>query len=121
MNGEKEFNERLFAYGTLQDEPVQLTTFGRTLEGAPDALVGYSLVMIRIEDQKFVANNGDEQQRNLQFTGNAADLVEGTVFTVSGDELNQADAYEPQGYERVLVQLRSGTTAWVYLDKQQRS
>jgi hypothetical protein len=33
--------ERLFSYGTLQDEAVQRATFGRTLRGTPDRL-GYA-------------------------------------------------------------------------------
>ena len=36
-------SEELFTYGTLQLEEVQLATFGRVLEGRPDALVGYRL------------------------------------------------------------------------------
>ena len=40
--------ELLFTYGTLQLEEVQLQTFGRKLEGKPDALVGYRLVMTKI-------------------------------------------------------------------------
>ena len=119
MNFEEEERERLFAYGTLQDEAVQVKTFGRRLEGRADALVGYRVLMVQIEDEGFVERNGDEQQRSLRFTGNDADRVEGMVFAVSGDELQMADAYEPQGYERVLVRLRSGTTAWVYLNKEQ--
>jgi gamma-glutamylcyclotransferase (GGCT)/AIG2-like uncharacterized protein YtfP len=105
--------ERLFSYGTLQTEAVQLSTFGRQLDGSPDALVGYRLRMIKIEDQDFVATSGGEYHRNLEFTG-SSDLVEGTVFSVTEQELEQADAYEPDGYKRVRVQLRSGTEAWVY-------
>jgi len=111
--------ERLFSYGTLQTELVQLSTFGRKLTGAPDALLEYRLRMIQITDQEFVATSGAEFHRNLEFTGNASDLVEGTVFAVTPQELEQADAYEPDGYKRVRVKLRSGTEAWVYLNAQQ--
>ena len=106
----------MFAYGTLQTEAVQLATFGRRLAGQPDALVGYSLTMIQIEDQDFVAASGTAHHRNLQFTGSASALVEGTVFTLTKKELEQADAYEPAGYKRVLAQLKSGMQAWVYLN-----
>jgi gamma-glutamylcyclotransferase (GGCT)/AIG2-like uncharacterized protein YtfP len=109
--------ERLFSYGTLQTESVQLSTFHRTLEGSPDALVGYRLQMIQITDQEFVTTSGAEYHRNLEFTANTSDLVEGTVFSVTQDELEQADAYEPDGYKRVRVKLQSGTEAWVYLDQ----
>lgn len=111
--------ERLFSYGTLQTELVQISTFGRRLTGHPDALVGYRLRMIQITDQNFVATSGAEYHRNLQSTGNARDVVEGTVLSVTRQELEQADAYEPDGYERVRVKLRSGTEAWVYLNHRQ--
>jgi|ERR1043165_8693213 len=109
--------ESLFTYGTLQLEEVQFATFGRKLEGWRDALVGYRLVMIKISDEDFVTKSGTADHRNLQFTGNASDLVEGVVFAVTMAELEQSDAYEPEGYERVRVQLASGAAAWVYLDK----
>jgi hypothetical protein len=33
--------ELLFSYGTLRQPEVQRTTFGRELEGRPDAIVGF--------------------------------------------------------------------------------
>src|SRR6218665_506114 len=36
--------EYLFSYGTLRLEPVQIATFGRKLDGAPDRLPGHRLV-----------------------------------------------------------------------------
>jgi len=108
--------ENLFSYGTLRTESVQLDTFGRRLEGKPDTLVGYSLKMIRIEDQDFVALSGTADHRNLQYTGLTSDSIEGIVFRVTKKELEQADAYEPDGYKRVLVELSSGTKAWVYIN-----
>ena len=112
MNEER--TENLFAYGTLQTEAVQLSLFGRRLDGQEDVLVGFRLRIIRIDDQEFVAASGTADHRNLQFTGNPADFVEGTAFAVTTSELLQADAYEPAGYSRNLVQLRSGLKAWVY-------
>lgn len=111
----KQQTEKLFSYGTLQTEAVQISTFGRLLEGRADTLTGYLLQLITIEDQDFVAQSGSAQHRNLQFTGDASDFVAGTVFSMTTEELEQSDAYEPDGYRRVLVQLTSGTDAWVYL------
>ena len=107
--------ERLFSYGTLQTESVQLSTFGRKLDGSPDALIGYRLRMIKIDDQDFVRTSGAEYHRTLEFTGSASDFVEGTVFSITQQEIEQADAYEPEGYKRVRVQLQSGTEAWIYV------
>jgi gamma-glutamyl AIG2-like cyclotransferase len=107
--------ELLFAYGTLQAAAVQLSTFGRTLNGTEDALVGYRLEMITIADEDFVTASGTANHRNLEFTGNPADSVAGTVFKLTRAELEQSDAYEPAGYKRELIQSRSGLNVWVYL------
>jgi len=114
MNASEQ-NELLFSYGTLQEEAVQLSTFGRRLQGAPDSLIGYRIQMIPIQDQHFIATTGDPHHRTLEFTGNKTDVVEGYVFAITKRELEQADAYEPKDYKRVQARLRSGVNAWTYL------
>lgn len=114
---EDEKTEKLFSYGTLQTEAVQLATFGRRLEGKADTLIGYRLTTIRIQDEDFVAKSGSADHRNLKFTADASDAVEGTAFLVTVKELEQADAYEPDGYERISVKLKSGLDAWVYMNR----
>ena len=117
MSSTEQAIENLFAYGTLQLAQVQIETFGRKLDGEPDALPGYKLVMTTITNEDFVIKSGTANHRNLQFTDNSADVVEGIVFKVTSNELEQADAYEPEGYERVRVPLRSGANAWVFVHK----
>jgi len=111
------YTDNLFTYGTLQTEEVQLETFGRLLEGHADALPQYTLKTIEIQDQEFVAKSGTAIHRNLQFTGVTSDYVEGTVYSVTQQELEQADAYEPEGYKRLMVELKSGAKAWVYVNQ----
>ena len=118
---EPQKTENLFTYGTLQLEEVQFATFGRKLEGRPDVLIGYRVVMITIKDKDFVTKSGTAEHRNLQFTGDESHRLEGTVFPVTQEELEKSDAYEPDGYERVLVRLQSGTNAWIYLNGLQTS
>ncbi len=48
----------LFSYGTLQQDGVQIATFGRLLEGRPDELIGYAQEMIAIDDADVVAKSG---------------------------------------------------------------
>ena len=120
MSAEELTNESLFSYGTLRQEEVQLNTFGRRLAGRPDALAGYALQIIQIQDQSFAAKNG-AHQRTLEFTGIASDVVEGVALSLTRKELEQADEYEPDDYRRVRVQLRSGLDAWVYLQTDQRT
>lgn len=117
MNLAEQATENLFSYGTLQIEEVQLDTFGRKLSSTPDALTGYKLVTVTITDEDFVTKSGKADHRNLQFTGNASDVVDGVVLKVTRKELEQADDYEPEGYKRVQAQLRSGDDAWVFVHK----
>lgn len=120
MRSNEKDSQLLFAYGTLQQETVQLAIFGRRLTGRPDALVAYRLKMIRLDDEDFAAASGTANHRNLEYTGGASDIVEGTAFNVTNAELQLADAYEPAGYTRTLVQLRSGVNAWVYSQQLRR-
>jgi gamma-glutamyl AIG2-like cyclotransferase len=108
--------ENLFSYGTLQQESVQFTTFGRVLEGKPDRVAGHRITLVPITDDNVITATRSTHHQNIQPTGVASDYVDGTVFAVSSDELEQADAYErPANYRRVLLQLESGDHAWVYL------
>jgi hypothetical protein len=107
--------ERLFSYGTLQLERVQLDTFGRRLTGTRDALPGYAQEWIDITDPGVVATSGKTRHPIVRFTGRPGDAVLGTVFDVTPEELARADEYEVAEYRRVAVTLRSGRRAWVYV------
>lgn len=110
------YSELLFAYGTLQLEAVQMATFGRRLAGSSDALAGFELVPLQIEDETVVAISGKAQHTMATFTGLASDVIAGTVFAVTPDEIRNADTYEVAAVERVAVVLRSGVRAWAYVD-----
>lgn len=109
--------ERLFSYGTLQQENVQLATFGRRLSGAPDALVGFKQDLVEITDPDVLAKSGERFHPIVARSGDHADRVPGTVFEISAEELAAADAYEVSDYERVSAQLASGGSAWVYVKR----
>src|SRR5262245_10033000 len=104
----------LFSYGTLQQPAVQLSTFGRLLDGHPDELVGFEQGIFRVEDPAFVAASGQADHAMVRFNGRDDSRVAGMVFEVTDAELARSDAYEPAGYERVSARLSSGKTAWVY-------
>jgi hypothetical protein len=108
--------EPLFSYGTLQLEPVQLATFGRRLEGAPDALPGYRMDWLELTDADAVAASGTARHPVVRPTGNPADRVPGVVFRITPEELRQADGYEAEEYRRDWRPLASGAHAWVYVD-----
>ncbi|WP_165186589.1 gamma-glutamylcyclotransferase family protein [Caulobacter soli] len=105
----------LFSYGTLQQEKVQVETFGRRLEGGPDALPGYKREMVRITDPQVIATSGADHHPIVMPSDNPTDLVDGTVFEITAAELAAADAYEVSDYKRVATRLASGKDAFVYV------
>ncbi len=99
----------LFSYGSLQEKHVQLANFGRELTGREDALPGYARSLVPTA-------NGESHYANAEATSNPEDAVDGMAFEVAEEELTAADRYEEvASYRRVLVTLRSGDRAWVYV------
>jgi len=108
----------LFSYGTLQDEQVQLSLFGRVLVGRKDCLLGYELALAPVADAEFARTSGKTHHAILRPTGDNITQVEGTAFEVTDKELVLADKYEPVEYKRVVARLASGAQTWVYVDAQ---
>jgi hypothetical protein len=111
----------LFSYGTLQEEPVQLATFGRRLDGQPDALPGFQRSRVKAGDDH-VRATGRTHHDNVEQVVDARQRVPGTVFEVTDAELTAADGYEaPYHYDRIEVTLASGKRAWVYVYRPSRT
>ena len=107
----------VFSYGTLQQESVQLSTFGRLLQGKRDELAGFEPSLIRVEDPQVMAATGRTHHANVTFNGRNESRVSGTVFELTDAELAAADQYEQlAAYKRIAVMLTSGKRAWVYVD-----
>lgn len=105
----------LFSYGTLQDPAVQQANFSRLLQGTADRLTGFAVGEIEITDPEVIAESGLTHHPILRPSGDATDLIDGTVFGITEDELAAADVYEAEDYQRVQVRLASGLDAWVYI------
>ena len=111
----------IFSYGTLQEEDVQRSTFGRLLHGTRDELSGFEQSLARIEDPQLAATSGRTHYANVTFNGRNDSRVSGTVFEITDAELAAADEYEQvAAYRRVAAMLASGTQAWVYVDARRR-
>lgn len=105
----------LFSYGTLQLPAVQEGIFGRRVEGEPDALTGYTIDDIVIEDDGVVGLSGAEVHKVLR-PAPGAPPIPGVALRIAPDELARADAYETAAYARVEVELVSGRRAFVYVE-----
>ena len=107
---------RLFSYGTLQQEGVQLSSFGRRLKGVKDELPGYRVSLVQVTDPGVIAASGRTHHENAIFTGKADDRIPGTLFEVTEAEIAKADHYELlSGYRRIEAVLVSGTKAILYI------
>src|SRR4051812_46814108 len=107
----------LFSYGTLQQEDVQLSTFGRLLQGQRDELPGFEPSSVKIEDPQLVAASDKTHHANATFNGRSDSRVSGTAFEITDAELAAADRYEQlAAYKRIAARLASGKQAWVYVD-----
>lgn len=107
---------RLFSYGTLRQREVQMALFGRELEGEADILCGFVLSTVAIDDPDVVMKSGSAEHPILRRSDGAGEEIPGTVFTVSAEELLQADAYETSAYARIEASLKSGRRAFVYVE-----
>ena len=101
--------EKLFAYGSLQNEDVQKDLFGRILEGTSETLIGYIIKKIQIEEEF-----GLVYYPIITETQKPEDTIDGMVYAISTQELHQSDLYEGLHYKRVEVQLQSNQKVWAY-------
>jgi len=108
-------NVLLFSYGTLQLESVQLSSFGRLLNGHRDAMPGFRKDMLEIKDPEVVRKSGEAFHPVVMPSDDMSDEVEGMVFEITASELAAADRYEVSDYKRIEVSLTSGKRAWVYV------
>ena len=106
--------EYLFSYGTLQKERVQIELFGRILQGSGDILRGFKTSAIEITDESFLSKNEQKYQQTAIISKDKNDMIRGTAFEITQDELVLADKYEPVNYKRIKIMLESGKEAWIY-------
>jgi hypothetical protein len=104
----------LFSYGTFLQDAVQLSAFGRLLDGDADELVGFEKTALCVDDPEFVVTCAEAYHSIVRFTGRSESRVSGVVFEISDSELASADAHEPAGFRRIFTTLASGKQAWVY-------
>lgn len=95
----------LFSYGSLQDHEVQLALYHRKLIGFEAIVFGYKFSKEKIESRYPI----------IYKTHDLKDRIRGTVYEISKNELLITDDYEGNSYQRVQIQLESGSTAWCYV------
>lgn len=98
--------QNYFCYCSLQDQENQIEVLGRSLQGKKDYLPNF---------HTFKKNNMGPY---VQESKNKLDKVKGTLYKISNHDLFLIDAYEETNFrsKRIKTTLKSGTSAWVYVD-----
>ena len=104
----------LFAYGHLQSPEVQVSSFGRALDGAQDSMAGFRKHIVEITDPDLLAGGGKRFCPTLLPSDDPSDEVAGMRYAITDEELVAVDIYEACGYRREERTLKSGLAAWVY-------
>jgi gamma-glutamylcyclotransferase (GGCT)/AIG2-like uncharacterized protein YtfP len=105
---------KVFSYGTLRQENVQIALYGRKVETTDDSLPGWRLDWIQVTDPEVIAASGSDSHPILR-RGEQTDSVAGAYLELSDEELTATDQYEVDDYTRLLVTLASGVQAFVYV------
>jgi gamma-glutamylcyclotransferase (GGCT)/AIG2-like uncharacterized protein YtfP len=103
--------EKLFSYGTLRSKQIQMQLFNKILTGTPDQLLGYKLKSLQIEEEFGMADYVVAVPSQ-----DSSDPIHGVVFNISPSDLAKVDIFESNAYKRVEVTLKSGTSAWIYIE-----
>jgi gamma-glutamylcyclotransferase (GGCT)/AIG2-like uncharacterized protein YtfP len=96
--------QNIFVYGTLKLKSVQQKILGRTLSFTKDCLENFEISKKKIEGT---------YPTIIPLKGS---IISGNVIAVDEQELKLLDAYEGSAYIRIMVVLKTGRTAWVYLE-----
>jgi gamma-glutamylcyclotransferase (GGCT)/AIG2-like uncharacterized protein YtfP len=107
--------ENLFSYGTLQLEKVQLESFERKLIGTKEILKGFTIEQLLITDKAVLEKSLQKYHPIAIPTNNPNNEIIGTLYSISKEELEQADLYEVSDYKRVKVSFVSGNQGWIYI------
>jgi gamma-glutamylcyclotransferase (GGCT)/AIG2-like uncharacterized protein YtfP len=106
----------IFSYGSLQEQAVQLSVYGRVLRAEPDELLNCVREQIAVPPRHKAAAAGVTHYANVVFTPGSGSRVAGKVLELTETELALTDGYEQDAeYVRVIARLASGRRAWVYV------
>ncbi|QCK15656.1 gamma-glutamylcyclotransferase family protein [Mangrovivirga cuniculi] len=107
---------KLFAYGTLLEVPIQEKLFSRILKGKKDSLTGFRKSNIHCLENI----DGEEIYSTypaISKSGSNNEVLEGYLYELTDKELKIADKYEGLEYQRISILTNNGHQAYVYIKK----
>ncbi|WP_435220540.1 gamma-glutamylcyclotransferase family protein [Streptomyces sp. Tue6028] len=110
----------VFAYGALQSPSVQTILFGRELQGVQDSVPGLVLTVIELADPELVMASGTSRHPMAVLGATSGASIRGTLYWLSAEDLDLLDQRSDARLHRVAMELKSGSAAWVYVDRRYR-
>lgn len=98
---------KIFSYGTLWKEDVQIREFGTKFKIDPDLdyVSGWDLITLRINDEVY----------KVMIEGKST--ISGAIVHVPTDLIDQVDRYEGEEYKRIEITTLSGEKCQVYVKR----
>lgn len=100
IESEKQKKHFLFLDESLLSEKVQVTIYGKKLQG-----------------EKIKLNNLKTENTRKNQTLNEENYVKGEIFEITTEELFKTDLYKGNDYKRVLKTFTPELKAWIYIKK----
>ena len=72
---------------------------------------------LEISDKDVLEKSNQKYHPILEFTGDVEDVVEGTLYEITNEELLKADKYEVDDYKRIETKFASGKLGFIYIKK----
>lgn len=98
---------KVFSYGTLWQQDVQVNNFGMTFSVDPDLdyVGGWNIIKIKMHGELCsVAVEGES-------------IVSGAIVDIPDDVIDDVDKYEGNEYKRIEITTLSGTKCQMYVKR----
>lgn len=100
---------KIFSYGTLWKEDIQISTFGRTFDVDPDMdyISGWDIIRIKMDGVYY----------NVAVEGDVSCVVMGAIVNIPDDLIDLVDKYEGREYKRINIKTLTGTDSQIYVKR----
>ena len=100
---------KIFSYGTLWKEDIQLSVFGRTFDVDQDMdyINGWDIIKVKMDGVYY----------NVAVEGDMSCVVMGAIVNVPDEFIKLVDKYEGREYKRIDIKTMTGTDCQIYVKR----
>ena len=100
---------KIFSYGTLWDENIQLEHFGQKFDVDPDIdyMSGWDIIKVKMYGEYF----------KVAVVGDNSSVVMGAIVNIPDELIDKVDEYEGNEYKRISVKTMTGNDCQMYVKR----